>query len=241
MARRFFRKLMPSRNRLEREKAGWLTRFISHPRAWHLNRHSVSRGLAIGMFWAWIPIPMQTPFACFFSWKLKGNVPLAFACCWVSNPLTMLPAIWLCYHIGLFVTWSEPTGFLDEIKRTMTRIEHEGFLTGIRSFFGFMWQNLGMVYPFLVGSLVFSSLNAVIVFFGAHALWRWNLVRRWRKRGHWVHCRECHRPLPMDRKKECPFCGSRPPHQTRIGLGLAAVARLAQKRPLTAKSELPLH
>lgn len=237
MARRIFRKLMPSRRRLEGEKAGWLRRFLAHPRAWHLNRHSVSRGLAIGMFWAWIPIPMQSPWACFFAWKWKGNVPLAFACCWISNPLTMLPAIWVCYHIGLYVTWSEPTGFLEEIKRTMTRIDEEGMLTGITSFFGFMWQNLGVVYPFLVGSLVFSCLNAVVAYFGAQAFWRWNLVRRWKKRGHRVHCRECHRPLPTDKATQCPFCSAPSPHRTRIGLGLAAIARMA-KRPVRSTTSL---
>ncbi len=222
---------MPSKQRFAGEKAGWLRRTLGNPNAWHLNRHSVSRGLAVGLFWAWVPIPMQSPFACFITWKIRGNVPLAFACCWISNPFTMIPAIWLCYQIGLIVTWSEPTGFLDEIKRTVTAIHDQGFINGIKSFFSFMWGNIGVVYPFLIGSFVFSTFCALVAYFGTQALWRWSLVRRWKRRGHCVHCRACHKPLPHDKEMTCPHCQAPSPHRTRVGLGIAAISRLARKRP----------
>ncbi len=235
MARKLFRKFTPSRARLEGEKSsGWMRRIFGNPNVWHLNRHSVARGLAVGMFWAWMPMPMQSPFACFFTWKLRGNVPLAFACCWISNPITIVPAIWLCYQIGLIVTWSEPTGFLGQIKLTMQQIDEQGFLTGMKSLFGFMWGNLGVVYPFLIGSLVFSTLTALVAYFGTHALWRWSLIRRWKKRGHKVNCRECHKPLPNEKEMSCPHCQAPSPHRTRIGLGLGAIARLARKQSINA-------
>jgi len=226
MSRRLFKKFLPKRAALDGEKSGFLRRVLGNQNAWHLNRHSVARGMAVGLWWAWIPIPMQSPFACFVTWKLRGNVPLAFACCWISNPITMLPAIYICYHIGLFVTFQEPTGFLQQIKEVITHTGQEGFVAGFKQFWLFVWNNIGVVWPFFVGCFVFSTLNAIVAYFGVHALWRWNLVRRWTRRGHLVHCRKCHKPLPSAHEQSCPYCAAPSPHRTRIGLGIAALARL---------------
>jgi hypothetical protein len=232
MARRFFKRLMPKRERLAGEKAGWLRRLFANPNLWHLNRHSVARGVACGLWWAWIPIPLQSPGACFFAWKLKGNVPLAYACCWLSNPLTMLPAIYICYQLGLLVTFQESVGFYTEIKHTFTAIADKGFVAGIKHSWWFITHHIDQLWPFLVGCVVFSTLNAVVGFFGVHALWRWSVVRRWKKRGHKVHCRQCHRPLPHEKEQSCPHCNALSPHRTRIGLGLAAIARMARGKGL---------
>ena len=72
------------------------------------NRKSVTRGLLIGTFWAFIPMPFQlaamvacTPF-------VKFNVPVAVFMILLSNPLTMPFMYYLEYMTGDYVLGMEP-------------------------------------------------------------------------------------------------------------------------------------
>lgn len=77
----------------------WVRKFFdSEMMRWE--RQIVARGVAIGMFWAWIPMPFQMVPAALLCWLLRSNLPLAIACVWISNPLTYLPIFALEYGIG---------------------------------------------------------------------------------------------------------------------------------------------
>ena len=52
----------------------------------HWNRGTASRGAAVGMFWAFTPIPFQMFPATLFCLLVRGNLPLAILCVWISNP-----------------------------------------------------------------------------------------------------------------------------------------------------------
>ena len=76
---------------------GWWRRFsrpLFHRSLWHPCRDTVASGLAVGMFFSMMPMPMQSLAAAVVAMALRGNVPLAIAACWISNPLTQLP-VWL--------------------------------------------------------------------------------------------------------------------------------------------------
>lgn len=60
---------------------------------WHPCRESASTGLAAGLFVSMLPIPGQMILAGLMSVKLRANVPLAIAACWVTNPITQAPII----------------------------------------------------------------------------------------------------------------------------------------------------
>ena len=64
------------------------------------NRTTVTRGAAVGMFWAFTPIPFQMLPATLFCWIVGGNLPLTLLCVWVSNPITVPPILLLEYRIG---------------------------------------------------------------------------------------------------------------------------------------------
>lgn len=73
------------------KKRVWLQKIISpmfDRELWHPCRETVSSGLAIGLFFAMLPIPGQMILAALGTVKLRGNVPIAIAACWVSNPIT---------------------------------------------------------------------------------------------------------------------------------------------------------
>lgn len=72
-----------------------------------INRRSVTRGIGIGLFWAFIPMPMQmlaviatTPF-------IRFNVPIAISMVWLSNPFTMPPMYYMEYLTGNFILGQE--------------------------------------------------------------------------------------------------------------------------------------
>ncbi len=64
------------------------------------DRASATRGVAVGMFWAFTPIPLQMLPATLFCWMVRGNLPLAILCVWISNPITVPPILLFEYRIG---------------------------------------------------------------------------------------------------------------------------------------------
>jgi len=50
---------------------------IHDPNLFHINRHSLSAGVFVGLFIAFLPIPGQVLVAAFMAWKLRCNLPIA--------------------------------------------------------------------------------------------------------------------------------------------------------------------
>lgn len=84
------------RHRRLRHRRWWqvITRPLFDRSLWVPCRDTVANGLAIGLFFSMIPIPLQSIFAALITMRAKANVPFAMAACFVSNPLTNVP-IWL--------------------------------------------------------------------------------------------------------------------------------------------------
>ena len=71
------------------------------------NRRMVSKAVLIGLFIAFIPMPMQMLAVLAFIPFFKFNVPIALAMCWLSNPLTMPPMYYVEYLTGAFILGTE--------------------------------------------------------------------------------------------------------------------------------------
>lgn len=61
---------------------------------WVPCRDTVASGLAVGLFFSVMFMPFQSLPAAIVTMRLRGNVPIALAGTWLSNPFTT-PAIWL--------------------------------------------------------------------------------------------------------------------------------------------------
>lgn len=69
----------------------WLIKLIApifNRELWHPCRETVSSGLSVGLFMAMLPIPGQMLLAAIVAMKIRGNVAIAVASCWVTNPAT---------------------------------------------------------------------------------------------------------------------------------------------------------
>lgn len=134
-------------------------------------RDTVATGLAIGLFFAVMPVPMQMIFAGVVAMRFRSNVPIAMAACWISNPVTNVPiwafqlwlGQWLCDILGV-----QPPS-MPWLKDAITWLQKKDwFEVPIPRFI--LEANLS---SFLVGAVLSGILLAVLAFALAHAFALW--------------------------------------------------------------------
>jgi uncharacterized protein (DUF2062 family) len=108
MPRKFFRKYLPDHAQVRAHP--WAQRFkplLRHPNLWHLNRHSVAGGFAVGLFGGLIPGPVQMLAAAVLAILFRVNLPVAVAATLLTNPVTWPFIILAALAIGRVVTGQE--------------------------------------------------------------------------------------------------------------------------------------
>lgn len=110
MPRKLLRRWLPSRSTLDQHVL--LRRFapfLRHHNLWHLNRHSVAGGLAVGLACGMIPGPLQILSATILAIAFRVNLPVAVFGTLFSNPFTIVPLYLAAYGLGrLFSAGSGP-------------------------------------------------------------------------------------------------------------------------------------
>lgn len=166
MPRRLFKRYMPSPDSIKGNKSlRFLGTLIHDPNLWHLNRHSVARAMAVGLFWAMIPMPMQMLAAAAVAIPLRANLPISIGLVWLTNPITMPPVFYCNYRLG---AWLSDTP-------TMRMPEHLT-LEWMTAELTHLWK------PLYLGSLVAGVILAVLGYCLTMLYWRWWVQRSWRKR-----------------------------------------------------------
>ena len=168
MPRKLLKKYLPDPKEIKNNK--YLRIFgaaLHNPNLWHFSRKSIAAAFAVGLFFAWVPVPFQMVLAAGGAILVHANLPVSIALVWVTNPITMPPMFYLAYKLGAWLLGVGEVPFdmelsVDWLVNSMVLI----------------WQ------PFLVGCLAFALLSAVLGYVGIHALWRWLVFRRWRERKH---------------------------------------------------------
>lgn len=83
---------------------------LHNPNLWHFNRRSVANATAIGLFCAFLPMPFEMVAAALGAILFSGNLPLAVAWVWISNPVTWIPLYTPAYLLGSWILDKAPTG-----------------------------------------------------------------------------------------------------------------------------------
>lgn len=157
---------MPDTNKIKNDKALQVFgRFINNPNLWHLNRYSVSTGFSTGLFAALVPLPFQTVIAAVLCIFFRGNLPIAAALTWVTNPLTTPAIAYFSYLIGVFVMGRQPQHFKFEISLDWLIREIGG---------------IGL--PFIIGSFILAFAAAFLANIIIRLIWRIAIIRAWRQR-----------------------------------------------------------
>jgi uncharacterized protein (DUF2062 family) len=138
---------------------------LHDPNLWHLNRRSASGAFAVGLFVAFVPLPLQMLLAAALAIVTRVNLPVSVALVWITNPLTMAPVFYFCYRVGTWIL-NEP-GPAPSFEFSVAWLQSE--LASI-------WQ------PLLLGSLLTGIASAVLGYCAVRGLWRLNLVSSYRRR-----------------------------------------------------------
>ncbi|MEB0041846.1 MULTISPECIES: DUF2062 domain-containing protein [unclassified Pseudomonas] len=166
MPRRLIKRFMPDPTSIREHKSlRYFGRFLQDPNLWHLNRHSVSRAMALGLFAALMPIPFQMLLAAALAIALRGNLPIGISLVWLTNPITMPPVFYCTYKIGSWLLQLPPRHFPSELTWDWI----SGQLSTV-------WQ------PLLLGSMMAGLVFGALGFGLIQLYWRWSVSRRWRLR-----------------------------------------------------------
>jgi uncharacterized protein len=95
---------------------------LHDPRLWHFHRRNLASGVAIGLFSAFMLIPMQMVFAAALAIIMRANIPAAVSLVWVTNPVTIPPLLFLSYTLGAWILDVPPQGL--EIELSMAWVHN---------------------------------------------------------------------------------------------------------------------
>ncbi|MFM9882849.1 MAG: DUF2062 domain-containing protein [Burkholderiales bacterium] len=102
MSRAFIRRWLPDPEKLRSNRGlRWLGPLLNRASLWHVNRKSVARGFAIGIFFGLLAPIAQILFAGIAAFALRANLPVAALATLISNPFTIVPLYILAYHVGV--------------------------------------------------------------------------------------------------------------------------------------------
>ncbi|SFV57153.1 hypothetical protein MNB_SM-6-707 [hydrothermal vent metagenome] len=117
------------------------------------SRKMISRGVLIGLFIAFIPMPMQMAAVLLFVPFVKFNVPIGLAMCWLSNPITMPPMYYMEYLTGSFLLGIKP----EPVEMTL-----EWFKNNLDNIF----------IPLYFGTAMYSIFGSLTAYFLVNYLWK---------------------------------------------------------------------
>jgi len=166
MPRKLFKRWMPDPQRVKNIPGlSRLGNLIHDPNLFHINRHSLSAGVFVGLFIAFLPIPGQVLVAAFMAWKLRCNLPIAVILVWISNPITMPFIFFAEYQIGANILMLEQGRFSFDF-----------------SWHWFMNEFPKIWAPLVLGSILMSLFFSCAGYLAVQWYWRWHVGRRWTNR-----------------------------------------------------------
>ena len=163
MAKKTIQRFLPDPNTIRHHKMLKIFgRLLQDANLWHLNRRSARGAFAVGLFFAFIPVPFQMVLAAAGAILFRVNMPISVALVWLTNPLTMPPIFYGSYLVGTLILNQPEQHFVFEAS-------WEWFLQSI--------ETIGPA--FLLGSLVCASIASIIAYFGIDIIWRRSAKKAW--------------------------------------------------------------
>lgn len=161
MVRRFMRRWLPDPASMRTHRSlRWISPLLDRQWLWHVNRSSITRGLAIGMFCG-ILVPFgQGLVAGVIAIGLRANLPVAVITTFVSNPLTT-PAILLAAYFTGSTVLGKSTA-LPSLADNVAWVERIS----------------AMGEPLLVGLALLAVAGAALAYLGVQLAWRINVAWR---------------------------------------------------------------
>ena len=166
MPKKTLKSIMPSVARIREIKSlHLLGDWIYETNLWHINRYSASMAFFVGLFVAFIPIPLQMLLAALLAMLLRCNLPLSVCLVWVTNPLTMPALFFMAYEVGALI-----------IHEPVVHVQFELSYHWLGHTLVTIWE------PFLLGCLLCGLFFGCLGYFIISLSWRWRVYAHWRER-----------------------------------------------------------
>jgi len=166
MPKKLIQRLMPDHQTIKNNKHLQVFGSLLHnANLWHLNRRSVSKAFAVGLFFAFMPVPFQMVLAAGFAIIVHANLPLSIALVWITNPLTMPAIFYFCYLVGTWVIGVPTRQFAFEAS----------------------WQwlvdSISTIGPaFILGCGLLATIFSILGYLTINIFWRYSVSKEWKKR-----------------------------------------------------------
>lgn len=175
MPRKHFRKYLPDHQKVrEHRHLRWFQPVLQHPNLWHLNRHSVAGGVALGLFAGLIPGPQMIS-AAILAIVFRVNLPVAVVTTLYTNPFTWGPIMVVAYTIGALFTGES----ISHIKPPEFNLGGGAWQAYLPSLWDWL---LGLGETFLIGSLVLGLSLALLGYGAVQLAWRLYILAYLRRR-----------------------------------------------------------
>lgn len=138
--------------RLRQKATTLFKRFVSVSKDPRHIAFSISLGILFGII---IPIGLQTLIIVPIAAILRANVYLSTSATLITNPITVVPIYYLAFKIGSYLTANELNWF--EIEKIMNNPSYNN-LSSLGS---------NILFPLLLGNLIFASVLSIIIYFAA--------------------------------------------------------------------------
>ena len=163
------RKHMPTREEMAENR---FLKPIAHrfltPELWRFTRRSVPRGVALGLFAAFIVPIGQIFLAAFMALPARANVPLAALVTFVTNPFTLPFWLFIANRTGRLV--------LNLDAAMGSRAGHLAYDGGALA----RWLEVGGITAF--GFAILAIVSSAVGYLAASFVWRFIIARRRKKR-----------------------------------------------------------
>lgn len=166
MPRKYIRRLLPDPHWIRDHKSlRFLGDLLHSPGLWHLNKRSVSGAFSVGLFTAFLPIPLQMAVAAVGAIAFRVNLPLSVVVVWITNPVTIPPIFYFAYRVGAWIL---------EVPRRQVAFELS--LEWLQGEFLAVWQ------PVLLGCLILGVSAALLGNLLVRLTWRVMVIHSWQER-----------------------------------------------------------
>lgn len=157
---------MPDPHEIKNNKTLQIFGDLLHdPNLWHMNRRSVAGAFAVGLFFAWWPVPFQMVLAAGGAIFLRTNLPLSVALVWITNPVTMPAMFYGAYVLGTWIIDVPETKFVMELS------------------FDWLMNEMAAIWkPFLTGCMIAGVVSSALGYISISFIWRYSVLKK-RKSG----------------------------------------------------------
>ena len=167
----FLRRHMPTREEMAENKylAPIAHRFVS-PELWRFTRRSVPRGVALGLFTAFIIPVGQIFLAAFLALPVRANVPLSALATFITNPFTVPFWLFMANQVGAFVL---------KVDAATVQMASERFADGTWTWAVDAVEVAGVT---AFGFIILAVVSAAVGYLLSSFVWRLVVARKWGRR-----------------------------------------------------------